>query len=123
MTDPTINSACPQCGGVIEPRREGSTQGLFCTNCEWSVVTTVLPEILHDTSTYAVKVTQGDFRNERHLKAVAQVAGVNMLASRKLLQQSGNVVVATGSARSVAAARDALLSAGVGFAIDPPFPW
>ncbi len=123
MTNPTINSVCPQCGSAIEPRREGSTQGLFCTNCEWSVVTTVLPNILRDTSTYAVKVTLGDFRNERHLKAVAQVAGVNMLASRKLLQQSESFVVATGSARKIAAARDELVSAGLGFSIEPPFPW
>lgn len=123
MTNASINSVCPQCGGALEPRREGSTQGLFCMNCEWSVVTTVLPDILRDTSTYTVKVTQGDFKNDHHLKAVAQLAGVNMLTSRKLLQQSESFVVATGSARKIAAARDTLLSAGLGFAIEPPFPW
>ncbi len=123
MTNPNINSMCPQCGGTTELRREGSTQGLFCTNCEWSVVTTVLPEILRDTSAYAIKVTQGDFRNERHLKAIAEVAGVNMLASRKLLQQPEGFVVASGSAREIAAARDVLVSAGLTFAIEPPFPW
>lgn len=123
MTNPTINSVCPQCGSAIELRREGSTQGMFCTRCEWSVVTTVLPDILRDTSTYTVKVTQGDFRDDRHLKAVAQLAGVNMLASRKLLQQSGGFVVATGSAREIAAARDELVSVGLGVSIEPPFPW
>jgi hypothetical protein len=123
MTNPTINSVCPQCGSAIELRHEGSTQGLFCTNCEWSVVTTVLPDILRDTSSYTVKVTQGDFKNDHHLKVVAQLAGVNMLASRRMLQQSESFVVATGSARKIAAARDALLSAGLGIAIEPPFPW
>lgn len=123
MTNSAIISLCPQCGGGLEPRSEGSTRGLFCTNCEWAVVTTALPDILRDTSTYTIKVTHGDFKNNNHLKAIAQLAGFNMLTSRKLLQQSESFAVATGSARKIGAARDTLLSAGLGFVIEPPFPW
>ena len=104
-------------------RREGSTQGVFCTKCDWSVVTTVLPDILRDTSCYEVKVTSGDFKSDRQLKAVAQVTGGNLLAARKLLQQSGHFVVFTGAAPAVAAVRDVLTAAGLGLAIEPPFPW
>lgn len=123
MTALSIDAVCPQCGGQTELRREGSTQGLFCTKCDWSVVTTVLPDIFRDTSSYEVRVISGDFKNDRQLKAVAQVTGGNFLASRKLLQQAGNFLVFTGAAPDVVAVRDVLSAAGLELTIEPPFPW
>jgi hypothetical protein len=123
MTDSHDISACPKCAGAVELRREGLTQGLFCTRCDWSVVTTNLPPILSDAASYEVTVTAGDFKNESHLKTVAQLAGVNFLEARKLLQGGGSFVVYTGRAQQVAAARDALKEAGLKFDIQPPFRW
>lgn len=121
MTDAS-EFACPKCGAPVEIRREGSTQGLFCTNCDWSVVTTYLPEILNDTSKYVVRVLSGDFKNDQHLRIVAQLAGVNLITSRKMLQ-GGGFVLFTGLASKVSAVRDTLESVGLVFEIEPPFPW
>ena len=118
-----FDSICPKCGGALEARREGSTEGLFCTKCDWSVVTTYLPDVLCDTTSYQVIVTSGDFKLELHLKAVAQLAGVNFLAARKLLQGPGEFVVFTGPAHQVTSARDVLMAADLRFKIEPPFPW
>jgi uncharacterized protein YbaR (Trm112 family) len=123
MTDFLDESPCPKCRGSVEVRREGNTQGLFCTQCDWSVVTTNIPDILRDAVSYEVRVTSGDFKNERHLKSVAQLAGVNLLEARKLLQGQASFVVYTGRAHEVTAARDVLWASGLAFDIQPPFPW
>jgi len=123
MTDFRDAPLCPECGGALEARREGSAGGLFCTECDWSVVTTERPAILNDTVSYEVRVTSGDFKNERHLRSVAQLAGVNLLEARKLLQGRAEFVVYTGRADKVTSARDMLRAAGLAFDIRPPFPF
>jgi hypothetical protein len=123
MTDFLDAPRCPTCGCCTEVRREGSSQGLFCTECDWSVVTTYIPAVLCDTVSYEVRVTSGDFKNVQHLKSVAQLAGVNLLEARKLLQGQANFVVYAGQAHKVTAARDMLRVAGLAFDIRPPFPW
>jgi hypothetical protein len=123
MIDSVTECKCPECGGALEARREGSTQGLFCTKCDWSVVTTYLPDVLRDTTSYQVSVTSADFKNDQHLKAVAHLTGINLLAARKLLQAPGDFVVFTGLAQEVTSVRDTLRAAGLGFKIEPSFPW
>ncbi|MFZ6721378.1 hypothetical protein [Undibacterium sp. Ji49W] len=114
---------CEKCGGLIEVRREGSTQGLFCTKCDWSLVTTYLPEILRDETTYEVSVTLGYYKNDQHIKTVAELAGVNFLKARKLFQAHTNFVVFTGKASQATLVKDALQLAGLSYEIKPPFPW
>ncbi len=123
MTNVSANTTCEKCGGVLEFRRQGSTGGLFCTKCDWSVVTTYLPEILQDLTTYDVKVISGDYRNDQQLKVVAQVAGVNLLTARQLLKDTHGFVVFTGIASKVTEVRDMLTSGGLTFEITPSFPW
>jgi len=87
------------------------------------VVTTYLSDFLQDTTSYEVRVTSGDFKNERHLKVVAQLADVNLITARKLLQEPNGFVIFTGPASEVIATRDTLKSAGLDFSVEPPFPW
>lgn len=112
---------CTQCGGELEPRREGSTQGLFCKHCGWSVVTTYIPAILLDQTIYEIRLVSGDFHDERHIKAVAEVSGRNFLGARQLLQERDPLIY-TGKAVDVARAEAVLIAAGIGVQIVPPFP-
>jgi hypothetical protein len=121
--DLSNKSLCPKCGGSIEVRLDRSTQGMFCTNCDWAAVTSHLPEILHDSTRYEVRVTGGDFKNEQHLKKVAQLMGINFLEARKLLQGQRAFVVFAGPAHMAQAVRGTLSAAGLAFEIEPPFPW
>lgn len=105
----------------MEFRREGSTQGLFCKNCDWSVVTTYIPAMLLDETVYEVRARDGDFHNETHVKAVAEVSGRNFLGARKLLQEREPLVY-KGKAPAVARAEAVLTAAGIGIQIAPPFP-
>jgi hypothetical protein len=123
MTNFSELSVCEKCGGPVELRHEGSTQGLFCTKCDWSVVTTRLPEILGDETSYEVTVSSGDYTNEQHMKTVATLTGLNYLAARKLMQSHADFVVFTGKASQVAAIRKKLELARLSYKIKPPFPW
>jgi hypothetical protein len=105
----------------MEPRREGSAQGLFCKSCDWSVVTTQIPAILLDETIYEVRLMAGDFRNEAHVKAVAEVSGRNFLGARKLLQERESLAY-KGHAPAVARAEAVLTAAGISIQITPPFP-
>ena len=114
--------ACPQCGGVAHGFREGRTDGVRCTQCDWSVATTHTPPIKLDLATYEVLIERGDFRDAKQVKAVASVTGGNFLSARNLLKTS-QMVVFNGDAQHVLQVRDALLVAGVVVAIHPEFPW
>jgi hypothetical protein len=105
----------------MEPRREGSAHGLFCKSCDWSVVTTRIPAILLDETIYEVRLMGGDFRNDAHVKAVAEVSGRNFLGARKLLQERESLVY-KGLAPAVARAEAVLTAAGISVQITPPFP-
>ena len=113
---------CEKCGGELEYRQEGSVQGLFCKNCDWAVVTTAIPAVLQDDTPYEVRLAGGDPRNESHIKAVAQVSGVNFLSARTLLQQPDPLVF-KGEAAKVVEIRRALQGAGLKYDIRPPFPY
>jgi len=105
----------------MEPRREGSTQGLFCKSCDWAVVTTYIDPMLLDETIYEVRLSGGDFRNETHVKAVAEVSGCNFLHARRLLQEPASLVY-KGKAPAVARAEAVLMAVGIGTRITPPFP-
>ena len=112
---------CSKCAGEMELRRTGSTQGLFCKKCGWYLVTTHIPPMLLDETEYELRAIGGDFHNEAHVKAVAEVSGCNFLGARKLLQEDKPVVL-RGRATEVARAETVLTAAGVGAQILPTFP-
>jgi hypothetical protein len=113
---------CEKCGGELEFRVEGSVEGFFCKSCDWAVVTTHIPQIQLDETPYEVRVTNGDYHDERHVKAVAEASGVNFLAARNLLKETSPLVF-KGEATQVAKIRRALETVGLTPDIRPPFPW
>ena len=115
-------SKCEVCGGEVEFRQEGSTQGYFCKCCDWALVTTYIPQIQLDETTYEVFVTGGDYRNEQQVKAVSTASGLNFLAARKLLQLERSMVF-QGEAAKVKEIRETLANVGLHLEISPEFPY
>lgn len=113
---------CPQCGGVAQGFREGRTDGIRCTQCDWSVATTYTPPIQLDPTIYEVRISHGDYKDARQVKAVAHVVGGNFLNAREILQDSQPIVF-NGKAQHVVQVRESLLAAGLMVAIKPEFPW
>lgn len=115
-------NTCEACGQKVEFRREGSTQGLFCTNCDWALVTTYIPQIELDETLYSVRISGTDLHDKNHIRAVSAVTGLNFIAARKLLQQDRPLVF-EGKAPKVLEVRDTLASAGLSYLITPRFDY
>lgn len=118
---PGIGDPCDKCGLAVEWRRGESVQGPFCNQCGWLAVTTYIPPLYLDDTVYEVRACGGDYKNKSHIKTVAELSGRNFLEARKLLEQDAPVVF-KGEARAVCRVRDALVAAGLGYRIEPPFP-
>ena len=114
---------CGFCGGPLAPRVEERTAGLHCPACDrWIVVTPCSPPIFQDSTRYEVFIAAGDHRNRHHIRAVAELLGINYLAARTLLLKNSAEVFA-GRAFRVVPVRDRLIEAGLSLRIEPPFPW
>jgi hypothetical protein len=120
-TEPSV-IACEKCGSPTEVVREGRTQGLRCTKCDWSVVTTYTRPIQLDGTLYEVRLVHGDYKSARHVKAIAHVTGVNFLAARRLLREA-HPVVFNGKAEDAGRARAELVDVGITVEIRPDYPW
>jgi hypothetical protein len=83
------SKTCEACEGKTEFRREGSAQGWFCTNCDWSVVTTYIPEIELDSVAYSISNVKGIHGNADQLRAVAKLTGGNFLEAKTILSTDG----------------------------------
>ena len=114
--------ACEKCGSPTEVFREGRTQGVRCTQCDWSVVTTYTPPIQLDRAIYEVRIEHGDYQDAKQIKVIAHVIGGNFLSARDILK-NGQPVVFTGDAQHVRQVCDSLLAVGVVVAVHPAFPW
>lgn len=114
---------CPSCGHELVSRTELRVSGLFCSHCEWAVVTTYIPEILKDCTKYKIWVESADFENVSQLRVVAKLCGINLLAARDLLKSQERFLVAEGFAQEVLTSQADLLTAKVRISIEPPFPW
>jgi hypothetical protein len=111
---------CPVCGSELEFLHEGSTEGALCRRCGWSVVTTSIPEIDADESTYCVYVTGANSRDLDQVRASASIAGVNFIEARKLLAEETPLLF-QGSARQVAEIKKVLDGVGMQYQIVPEF--
>ena len=104
----------------MELRRTESTQGMFCKNCDWAVVSTFIPEIRRDIVEYELRVLGGDKHNYSHVRAVSSVMGVNFLEAREILENSRDAVF-SGRAVDVLRVKKILDSSGVKYGINPYF--
>lgn len=121
VTEKTYLMTCEQCGGELASFRQGSAQGVKCTRCGWSVVTTNIQGVKVDETKYEVRC-RGDYQDKAHIRAVSEVTGSNFLTSRNMLQK-GLVLVFVGQAEEVLRVRTILVSAGVVCEITPDFNW
>ncbi|NWB46624.1 hypothetical protein [Pseudomonas gingeri] len=112
---------CERCSERLENFKEGSTQGVRCIGCGWSVVTTHISGAKVDETKYEVSC-RGDYRNETHVRVVSELMGCNFLKSRKTLQ-NGLFLVYFGQAVEVLRVRNILFSRGLDCTVKPDLNW
>ncbi len=113
---------CEECGADTEYRVEGSTEGFFCTQCDWALVTTRISEIAQDITKYKMYLLSADSKNKEQLKAVSEVANVNFLQAKKMSQEDRPLVVED-EALAINEARKTFDKLSIRYEIEPNFPY
>lgn len=113
---------CEVCGARLEYRIEESLQGLFCTQCDWSVVTTYIPQIYQDLTQYKMYLCCTSSHNVEQLKAISTVANINLIQARKISQENQPLIL-EGKAPQISEARKIFDSFFVTYTIKPQFPY
>jgi hypothetical protein len=114
---------CELCGHPVEFRREGNTQGLFCTSCDWALVTTYIPEIELDETIHSVFLKDVDSPvTTQQIRLVSELSGKNFLESKTLLSTAKSLVF-EGGAPSVVSTVKRLKEASLMWRIEPEFKY
>ena len=118
-----LHDDCPGCGNAYHFRL-GSSQGLRCRvdGCHWGVVTTYVPAILEDPTSYTLSISS---LPDNSLESVARLAlRFNIpLPEARSLRASLPKPVYSGGAADVFALREELLAQKYGVTIGPHFKY
>ena len=113
---------CEKCGGALEFQIDNNVQGMFCAKCNFSVVTTYIPEIDADESAYEIRLQAPLSADRNNIRIVAEISGFNFLQAKAALQTEG-ILIFRGKATEVSRAKEKLLVAGITHSISPFFPY
>ncbi len=114
---------CQHCATNLEHRIKGSTQGLFCNQCDkWVIVTTYIPEIRQDKTKYKIYLLSADSQNKQHIKALAEAANINFLQARKMIQEDKTLILED-EAVVVDRVRKTFKDLSIKYDIEPLFPY
>ncbi len=113
---------CDKCGSETIRRINGRNYVIECLGCGWSCVTTYTDPIYEDRTLYTISILPGNQTGKQVLRAVGNVAGVNLLHAKTIAEQGReNVFVAL--APELRDKKVLLDRAGVAFSIAPEFPY
>ena len=117
-----MSDYCPDCENKLEDFIEGSSMGLRCPKCGWSLVTTYIPPILEDENEYTISLLEGNNPSPDVLRAVSRLAGCNYIAAKRMILEAP-MALFTGLASDVLAQKTALEDSGVQVGVTPTFPY
>ncbi len=83
---------CEKCGSRIQGKNFDSTSGLFCTNCDWCIVTTYIPEIVEDVTKYRVFLLNANSKNINQIKVLSKIANTNYLKAKKMIEYENTLI-------------------------------
>lgn len=113
---------CEECGADAEFRVEGSTEGFFCTKCNWSLVTTRIPTIAQDITKYKMFLLSANPHNKEQVKALSEIANINFLQARKMAQEKRPLIIQD-EALVIEKARKLFDKLSIHYEIEPDFPY
>jgi len=114
---------CDNCSSIMEWRVDGSSQGWYCNHCGWDVVTTYVPPIRLDETTYRV-FAQGDQEMrppQNQLKLIARLLLANYLVAKEELSSGAEFLVFEGQAEEALDVVHSLDKAGIVRRVEPDF--
>lgn len=113
---------CEVCGAKTEYKIEGSTEGVFCTQCDWAVVTTHIPEIAQDITKYRLYLLSVGNRSKDKIKALAKVENINLIQASKISKEE-KPLIAEAEAIEINEVKKIFDDLSINYAIEPDFPY
>ena len=113
---------CEKCGRKLEHRIEGSVQGQFCEKCGWGAVTTFIPPIRRDPTTYQVFIFKNNHPTVDQIKIVSKICNRNYLEVRRMLMEQ-QALVYEGRAEAVLTVVENLKKGCLLYKVLPQFPY
>lgn len=113
---------CEKCGRILEYRIEGSVQGQFCEECGWGAVTTFIPPIRRDPTTYQVFVLKNDHPTVDQIKIVSKICNRNYLEVRRMMVEQ-QALIYEGCAETVLTVIESLNKGCLQYKVFPQFPY
>lgn len=113
---------CEECGNIMNPFMDDKhwELGWRCPFCGWSVVTTYVPEIYADATVYSLYITNRSEINVDKIKLLSEIAKVNFLTSRQMLEGK-EVCVLKAKAPEMKERIDKLQKLEIDFMVRPMF--
>ena len=96
---------CEKCGAEMIDRSEGDSIFVECPNCGWGWATTTYDPSMDDETEYEIWLRPGNAQSPEMLRLIADIANVNLLQAKKMLNNEEPVLLYK-AYREAAAARN-----------------
>ena len=112
---------CEKCNTEMTYFKNGQSQGWTCPNCGNGLVTSFVDDMQLDENTYTVTLLPNVSPSASALKVVSKVSGLNILESKKLSLEGGELI--KGRAHKISDSINQIKTVGLLFKISPEYPY
>lgn len=117
-----MTDKCPVCNHDLIAFTEGSTRGVRCSHCDYSLVTTYIEPIYEDDNIYTITLDAGNVVDKQSIKVIARITGENFIFAKRCLENSP-IEIVKGSAEEILEFKNVLDLSGLKYSIAPTFPY
>lgn len=117
-----MTDKCPVCNHDLIPFTEGSTTGVRCSHCDYSIVTTYIEPLYEDDNIYTLILEAGNSVDMPTIKVIAKITGKNYIFSKHCLEKVPTII-AKGVASEIIELKRQLDSSEVKYSISPEYPY
>ncbi|MDD6311481.1 MAG: zf-TFIIB domain-containing protein [Firmicutes bacterium] len=123
---------CEKCGADMKEIQGAFSEGMECPNCGWGWVTTNIGSIADDNTDYEIWLQPGNTGNTSNIKLVADIANVNFVQAKQLLDSNCATMIYKAVSESATTMPKAqrvqiiakrLKETEISFSISPDFPY
>lgn len=113
---------CEKCRKEMCHFIEGSTQGWRCPLCGWDIITTYIADIYTDLTEYSLYANRDADVNTDKIRLVAQIANVNFIVARQMLEESERCILKA-KAPEIMKAIAKMQELDMGYVVTPSFKY
>lgn len=117
-----MNNTCPECGNELIAFKEGSSVGVRCPKCDYSIVTTFSDPVYEDDENYSVILDEGNTCSEVNIRIISKLTGKNFLEARELIKKAP-VTMFAGKAYELSGIKQILAQGDIHYRIETEYPY